>query len=108
MLYTRAEREGDWPLHLEAVKQMMPYFYASGHVNYAWYGLFYLRSMDKLPVEIRGRFMKGEHVISEPWRNYRDNTQQETLNIWAFGLHIRSRIVEDLTHMSDHHSVQAQ
>ena len=42
MLYIRAERECDWPLHLEAVKQMMPYFYASGHVNYARYGLFYL------------------------------------------------------------------
>ena len=40
MLYIRAEREGDWPLHLEAVKQMMPYFYASGHVNYARYRLF--------------------------------------------------------------------
>ena len=63
MLYIRAEMEGYWSLHLEAVKQMMPYFYASGHVNYARYGLFYLRSMEKLPVEIRGRFMKGEHVM---------------------------------------------
>ena len=26
MLYVRAEREGDWPLHLVAVKQMLPYF----------------------------------------------------------------------------------
>ena len=26
MTYVRAEREGDWPLHLSAVKQMMPYF----------------------------------------------------------------------------------
>ena len=32
MLYIRAEREGDWPPHMEAVKQLMPYFYASGHV----------------------------------------------------------------------------
>jgi hypothetical protein len=35
MQYIRAEREGDWPLHLEAVQQMMPYFFA----NYARYGL---------------------------------------------------------------------
>ena len=25
MMYVRAEREGDWPLHLVAVKQMLPY-----------------------------------------------------------------------------------
>ena len=34
--------------------------------------------------------------------------QPETLKIWALGLYIRCRIVEDMTHMSDHHSVQAQ
>ena len=62
MLYIRAEREGYWSLHLETVKQMMIYFYASGHVNYARYGLFYLRSMEKLPVEIRDRFMKYENM----------------------------------------------
>ena len=28
MLYVRAEREVDWPLHLQAVKLMMPYFFA--------------------------------------------------------------------------------
>ena len=37
MLKFRAERECDWPLHLDAVKQMMPYFYANGHVTYARY-----------------------------------------------------------------------
>ena len=63
MLYTRAEREGDWPLHLEAVKQMIPYFFASGHVNYARYGLYYHRSMRRLPADIRERFMNGEHVM---------------------------------------------
>ena len=45
MLYVRAEREGDWPLHLVAVKQMLPYFFVSSHVNYAPYGLYYLRSI---------------------------------------------------------------
>ena len=34
--------------------------------------------------------------------------QPETLKIWALGLHIRSRIVEDMIHMSDHCSVRAQ
>ena len=35
MLFIRAEREADWPLHLLATKMMMPYFFAAGHFNYA-------------------------------------------------------------------------
>ena len=29
MKFVRAEREGDWPLHLCAVEEMLPYFFAS-------------------------------------------------------------------------------
>jgi hypothetical protein len=54
MQYIRAEREGDWPLHLEAVQQMMHYFFASGHVNYA---------IEELASEVRDHFMKGENVM---------------------------------------------
>ena len=35
--FIRAERESDWPLHLEMVSQMLPYFYAANHHNYARY-----------------------------------------------------------------------
>lgn len=34
MLYVHAEPEGDWPLHLVAVKQMLPYCFVASHVNY--------------------------------------------------------------------------
>ena len=88
--------------------------------------------MEKLPVEIRGRFMKGEHVmyhIAGFWNGlwsdmYTESTfmryghshggitgitlQPETLKIWALCLHIRSRIVEDMTNISDQYSVQTQ
>ena len=37
MMFVRAEREGDWSLHLLATKSMMPYFFAAGHFNYARY-----------------------------------------------------------------------
>ena len=63
MRFVRAEREGDWPLHLSAVSEMNPYFFAAGHHNYARYGLYYLRSMEKLPTELLKIFMKGEHVM---------------------------------------------
>ena len=37
MQYVRAERKGDWPLHLDAVASMIPYFFTSAHFNYARY-----------------------------------------------------------------------
>lgn len=63
MRFIRAERESDWLLHLQCVKEMLPYFFASGHVNYARYGLYYLRSMENMPEECRSRFLKGEHTM---------------------------------------------
>ena len=35
MLFVWAELEGDWPLHLWAVQEMMPYFFATAHHIYA-------------------------------------------------------------------------
>ena len=62
-MFVRSEREGDWPLHLATYKQMLPYFFAAGHVNYARYGLCYLREMERLLQEMLSYFMKGEHVM---------------------------------------------
>ena len=63
MMFLRAEREADWPLHLKAVQLMLPYFFAAWHVNYACYGLYYLRSMEGLPQNVLKCFMNGEHVM---------------------------------------------
>lgn len=125
MLYIRAERESDWPLHLDAVQQMLPYFFASGHVNYARYGTYYLQSMQNLPPDVQEKFMKGLHVMHHNpgfwngiWSDmYIETTfmryghshggiigitlQPETLKTWALGLYIRSRLVEDIVHMTD-------
>ena len=63
MVYVRAEREADWSLHILALKFMMPYFFAAGHINYACYGLYYLRSMESLPNLVLKHFMQREHVM---------------------------------------------
>ena len=63
MLYTRAEREGEFALHLYACREMLPYFFAAGHWNYARDGVAYLRMMEKLPTSLLDPFMKGQHVI---------------------------------------------
>ena len=63
MVFVRAEREADWPCHLCAVEQMIPYFIASAHFNYARYGLYNLRAMECLPLEVLERFMQGKHTM---------------------------------------------
>ena len=40
-----------------------PYFFAEGHQNYARYGLFYLRAMQKMPVSVMKNFLNGDHVM---------------------------------------------
>ena len=67
MIFVWAEREGDWPLHMWAVQQMIPYFFASGHTNYARYGLYYLRSMERLPDDILEDFSGTTSHASLLW-----------------------------------------
>ena len=62
MVYVRAEREAKWSLHLWEMQQMIPYFFAAGHVNYASYGLYYMRSMERLHDNFLKRFLNEEHV----------------------------------------------
>ena len=63
MMYIRAEREGEFGLHLYCCKKMIPYFFAAGHWNYARDGIVYLMSMEKLPGSLMTRFLDGEHVV---------------------------------------------
>ena len=63
MLFVRAEREGDWLLHLYSCWEMMPYFYAANHGNYARYGLIYIMYMLRMKDNIREKFMQGQHVM---------------------------------------------
>ena len=126
MLFVRAEREGDWSLHLSSVTQMLPYFFAAGHINYARYSLFYLRSMCRLPKEVLEPFMKGQHVMRHQpgiwngmWSDmFIESTfmryghgpggiigitlKPNALNRWALSLHICSRMVHGLARMADY------
>ena len=41
----RATREGNWEMHIESTKEMLPWFYAYDHINYARYLPIYLVNM---------------------------------------------------------------
>ena len=46
--FIKAERTGDWLLHLKMLKEMLPYFAAAGHHHYLKSGYMYLQQMCNL------------------------------------------------------------
>ena len=64
--FIRAEREGNWPLHLEAFAAMLPWITIYDHYNYARWGPVYLAEMKNLettaPV-VYSEFMAGNFVV---------------------------------------------
>ena len=73
--FFRAERLGNWDLHLEAVSEMLPYLAASGHSLYAKSAIIYFSSMANLPNDhpvVYHHFVEGPHVArrsDRAWAN---------------------------------------
>ena len=64
--FLKAERTGNWEMHMQAVSQMLPYFAASGHNHYTQNASLYLQSMKNLKVEhsdVYEAFASGYHVV---------------------------------------------
>ena len=64
--FIKAQRTGNWLLHLEAVSEMLPFFASSGHYLYAKSSYFYLQSMRKLKdtnPKVHEMFLNGHHVV---------------------------------------------
>ena len=71
--FIRAERLGNWHLHLEATQQMLPYIAASGHNNYLKSVHLYLQKMSILPEEhpdVYQSFLDGLHVTRRSNRQW--------------------------------------
>ena len=66
-MFIRAERTGDWELHLVAVSRMLNLFAATGHNQYARCARLYLQMMRELPVShpwLHNEFAKhGFHTV---------------------------------------------
>ena len=48
LLFLRAERTGDWKLHMYSVRKMIPLFHSAGHLAYAKSTRLYVQQMDDL------------------------------------------------------------
>ena len=113
--FTRANRDGDWNLHLQAFTAMLPYFTTYDHVNYAWWGTLYISEMNQLPEEVKKEFEAGNFVVkrsqskfnqvdpdqSQEWLNgagkaaggiIRYIKSPSALNRWALSFNLRSQI----------------
>ena len=66
-MFIRAERIGDWNLHLIAIGKMLNLFAATGHINYAKSSRLYLQLMMQLPSDYPWLYQcfieKGYHTI---------------------------------------------
>ena len=126
MLYVRAEREGEFGLHLFVCKEMLPYFFAAGHWNYARDGVAYLRMMEKLPHHLMNQFMEGHHIVRLQdglWNGiWTDNaiestymkigkgpsgvigftTNERYLNVWANSHHLCADVISQLEDLRDY------
>ena len=64
--FIKAERTGNWRLHLESVREMLPFFAASGHTLYEKSAHVYVQSMLELPrshPDLYQKFEAGFHVV---------------------------------------------
>lgn len=64
--FLKAERTGNWELHLQSVREMLPFWAASGHNLYTKSAYVYLQMMLDLPEshpDVYKMFMQGYHVV---------------------------------------------
>ena len=124
LLFTLAQREGIWELHLESFTKMIPLFMRYDHFNYARWGIVYLAEMKQLPDEVKKEFVKGNFVVkcsSNKFNQVDPDHAQEWLNgtgkraggivgitksvsalmRWSLSFNLRSHMVDKTHEMYD-------
>ncbi|KAL8600360.1 hypothetical protein ACOMHN_013575 [Nucella lapillus] len=115
LLFTRAQRDGFWELHLSAFQSMLTYFMRYNHTDYARWGTVYLNEMHQLPPEVKSEFDAGNFVVkrtphsfnqvdphqSQEWLNAVDKKgggiigitkTSSALSRWALSYNLRSHL----------------
>ena len=66
LLFIRADRAGDWNLHLLTFKEMLPLMMLYDHINYARWGAVYLLDLlllENTAQEVHAEFIAGNFVV---------------------------------------------
>lgn len=122
LMFTRAQREGNWELHMYSFKRMLPFFFQYNHTNYARWGTVYIAEMANLPEEVASEFHAGNFVIKgstgafnqvdpdqgQEWMNATGKTSggivgitktPSALSRWTLSYNLRSQISESTNRM---------
>ena len=65
--FIRAEREGDWELHLKVTTKTIPYFFAMDRLNYSRWLPGYImdmRNLQEKALDVYNEFLRGNHTVS--------------------------------------------
>ena len=62
-LHLRADREGNWKLHLNSSSSMLPYFVLANKTNYCKWTPWYVLNMLRTPKSAKEAFEKGHFTI---------------------------------------------
>ena len=71
--FIRAERDGNWALHLESFAAMLPWLTIYDHTNYARWGPVYLadmKNLEKTAPEVHAYFTDGNFVVKRSKRYF--------------------------------------
>ena len=73
LLFVRAIREGNFPLYVESIRALLPWFFAFDHVHYARWMSVHLRDMASLEAnlpDVHSEFMNGHFVAHKSKRAF--------------------------------------
>lgn len=99
LMFTRAQREGNWDLYLHSFRCMLPYFFRYDHQNYAKWGSVYIAEMEQLPQEVLEEFKKGNFVVKWKASKFNQVSPDQSLE-WLNGIGKRGGGIVGITKTS--------
>ena len=70
LMFVRAQRSKDFFLYIQSLKDLVPYFFALDHGNYARWTSVHIRDLCSLPESIHKGFCRGFWVLSKTKRRF--------------------------------------
>ena len=87
LINIRAEREGNWTLHLESVIDMLPYFFSCNRQNYSrWATVYAVDMLANLPQAVKEAFEAGQFSVKRSAGKYN--------GIWS-DMGVESTVIRD-------------